>query len=257
MRDDKAIVEEEPEDFQGVTRDELKIIGLTRLLLKFGGLLVTHPVLIAESIAHKLILGNNFMTEHKCDIINSDKVIQFGDQKVPFTLFRSTVNLICPVICTGATIIGPNEEVVIHCLLDAACQYEKGQQLLLEPRFFCSARPGSELMLQNLYNCLNLNTDKLEPFIIAHILVNFNSGVVPVLLSNVSSKPMMILKNKVLADETPLTPCLYQESEFPPLTVAAAATAAGANRKELNSIEVAMANANMALSLFQRSMLKS
>ena len=95
VRDDKAIMEEETEDFQGVTRDGLRIIGLTRLLLKFEGLLVTHPVLIAESIAHKFILGNDFMTEHKCDIINSEGVIQFGDQRVLFKLFRSTVNLIC------------------------------------------------------------------------------------------------------------------------------------------------------------------
>ena len=169
------------------------------------------------------------MTEHKCTIINSEGVIQFGDQRVPFTLFRSTVNLICPVICTGATIVGPNEEAVIPCLLDATCQYgqPKGQPLLLEPR----------------------NTDKLEPFIIAHVRINYNSGVVPVLLSNLASKPMMILKNKVLADETPVTPCFYQKSEFPPLTVAAAATAAGANRKELNPIELAMANADMALAL--------
>ena len=175
------------------------------------------------------------MTEHKCDFINSESVIQFGDQRVPFTLFRSTVNLICPVICMGATIIGPNEEAVLPCLLDATCQYDKGQPLLLEPR----------------------NTDKLEPFIITHVLINYNSKVVPVLLSNLTSKPMMILKNKVLADETPVTPCLYQESEFQPLTVAAAATAAGASRNELNPVEFAMTNADMALSLEQRSMLKS
>ena len=54
----------------------------------------------------------------------------------------------------------------------------------------------------------------------------------------------------------PVTPCLYKESEFPPLTVAAAATAASACRNELNPIELAMTNADMALSLEQPSMLK-
>ena len=124
---------------------------------------------------------------------------------------------------------------MIPCLLDAPCQYEKGQPLLLEPR----------------------NTDKLEPFIIAHILINFNFSVVPVLQSNLASRPMMILKNNVLANETPVTLYLYQDNEFPPLTMAATATAAGANQKELNPIEIAMANADMTLSLEQRSMLKS
>ena len=98
VRGDKSIVKKGLEDFQQVTRDGLRIIGLTRLLLKFGELLVTHQVLIVESIAHKFILGNDLIVEHKCDIINSEGVIKFGDQRVPFTLFRSTVNLIYPVI---------------------------------------------------------------------------------------------------------------------------------------------------------------
>ena len=97
-------VEDEPEDFQGVTRDGLRIKALTCLLLKFGGLCVLYPVLIAEAIAHRFILENDFLTEHKCDIINSEGGIHFGDQLVPITLFRSTVNLICPVICTAGTI---------------------------------------------------------------------------------------------------------------------------------------------------------
>ena len=66
----------------------------------------------------------------------------------------------------------------------------------------------------------------------------------------------MILK-KVLDDETPVTPCFYQQSEFPPLTVAAAATAAGVKQKELNPIELAMSDADMASLLEQRSMIKS
>ena len=58
MRDDKAIVEQETEVIQGAICDGVRIIGITRLLFKFGGLLLTHPVLIAESIAHKFILQN-------------------------------------------------------------------------------------------------------------------------------------------------------------------------------------------------------
>ena len=87
----------------------------------FRGLLVIHHVLIAESIAHKFILENIFMTEHKCVIIKYVGIIQFGYQRVLFTLFRSTKNLICPVIFTGATIIVPNEAAVICFLPDEAC----------------------------------------------------------------------------------------------------------------------------------------
>ena len=41
VRESSDIVEEEPEDFQGVTRDGLRILRLTRLKLKFGGIVVT------------------------------------------------------------------------------------------------------------------------------------------------------------------------------------------------------------------------
>ena len=149
-------------------------------------------------------------------------------------LFRSTVNLICLFICAGATIIGYGKEAMIPCLLDAACQYIQGQSLFVEPQ----------------------NTDKLKPIIIAHLFINYTCSGFPVLLTNLTSMPMMIEKNKVLADKTPVTPGLYQESEFLPLTVGAAATAAGANRKELNPIEIAMSNTDMVVSLEQRSKLK-
>ena len=127
------IVEEQPEDFQGVTRDGLRILELTRLKLTFGSIVITHPVLIAEAIAHKFILKNDFLTEYKCDIINSEGSIIFGNQRVPFTLFRSTVNLICPFIITSATTIGLHEEAIIPAFLDASSEYIKGKSILLEP----------------------------------------------------------------------------------------------------------------------------
>ena len=126
VRDSSEPVENEPEDFQGVTRDGLRILGLTKLEMSVGSLRVKHPVLIADEIAHKFILGNDFLTEHKCDILNLQQVIRFGKESVPYTLFRSTVNSICPVVCTVATTIGPNEEAVVPALLDAAEKYAPG-----------------------------------------------------------------------------------------------------------------------------------
>ena len=46
-------------------------------------------------------------------------------------------------------------------------------------------------------------------------------------------------------------------SEFPPLTVAAAAKATAASQTELNPIELAMIHADISLTLEQRAMLKS
>ena len=74
-RDLSEPVENQPEDFQGVTRDGLRIPWLTKLEMSVGSVRVKHPILIADEIAHKFILENNFLTEHKCDILNSKKLL--------------------------------------------------------------------------------------------------------------------------------------------------------------------------------------
>ena len=116
VKDKNTLVNEEEECFQGVTHDGLKIVGITQLNLHFGMLNVKHPVLIVDKIAHKFILGNDFLTKYKCDLLNSAKVIVFGGQQVPYTLFRSTVNSICQVICSSVTTDNPYEDMVLQAL---------------------------------------------------------------------------------------------------------------------------------------------
>ena len=79
-----------------MTHDGLKIVEVTHLTLHFGKLHVKHPVLIVNKIAHKLILGNDFLIQYKCDLLNSAKACVFGGEQVPYTLFRSTVKLNLP-----------------------------------------------------------------------------------------------------------------------------------------------------------------
>ena len=126
--------------------------------------------MIAEEIEHKFILGNDFHTEHKCNILNSQNVIQFGNERVPYTLYKSTVNSILPVVCTVATTIGPHEEAVVPALLDAAEQYAPGDTLLIEPR----------------------NKFSDSPLLGARVLVSFRSPVVPLLFANLSARSLTI-----------------------------------------------------------------
>ena len=114
IKDPNTIVTEEDECFQGVTHDGLKIVGVTQLTLHFGKLHVKHPVLIVDKIGHKFILGNDCLTQYKCDRLNSAKAIVFVGKLVPYTIFRSTVNSICLVICSTTTTIGPYEEMVLR-----------------------------------------------------------------------------------------------------------------------------------------------
>ena len=97
-------LDKELETFQGVTHEGLQILGITRLKLRFGALCVIHPVLIADKIAHRFILGNDFLTQYNCDILNTKKAIDFGGKQVSYDLFRSTINTISPVICSSTTV---------------------------------------------------------------------------------------------------------------------------------------------------------
>lgn len=179
LRTNDSRVEHEPEDFQGVTHDGLRVIGVTKLQLQIGGVNASHPVLIADGIAHKFILGNDFLTLNKCDIMNSQGVIKFGNISVPYTLFRSTVNCVSPVVCSIATTIGANEEAVIPAMLDAREEYAPGDTILLEPRY---------------------NRQK-ESILTGRVLINYISPIVPVLMCNLSGKPVTIPSEQVLAED--------------------------------------------------------
>ena len=171
-----------------MTHDGLKIVGVTQMTLHFGKLHVKHTMLIVDKIAHKFILGNDFLTQYKCDLLNSAKAIVFGREQVPYTLFRSTVNSMCPVICATTTTIGPNEEMVLPALLDANAHNATNQTLLLEP-----------------------TTSKASPILKARVVVNDTPVVVPMLIANILSAPVTIEKGEILALDQPLEQHSFSE----------------------------------------------
>ena len=151
------------------------------MTLHFEILHVKHPLLIVDKIAHKFILGNDFLTQYKCDILNSVEAIVLYNELVPYTLFGSTVNSICPVICLTTTTTGPYEEMVLSALLDANAHYATNKTLLLE-----------------------LKISKASPILKARVVVNYTSVVVSLLIANISSAPFTIKKGKRLAVDKPL-----------------------------------------------------
>ena len=76
----------EQEKFQKVTRDGLRVFGLAHLKLQFESSNLEHPVVV-DNIVHKIVLGNDFLVQYKCDILNSDGVIVFGNKSIPYTVF--------------------------------------------------------------------------------------------------------------------------------------------------------------------------
>ena len=162
----------EEEDFQGVTEHGLDVLGRTHLRLRFGSLDVVHPVVVVDNIAHKFIIGNDFLLLYKCDILYSQQSIRFGAKQVGFKLFRSTVNLISPVICQETTTLEPYEEAAISCLLDSWQQHDARHPLLLEPR----------------------HDAVMDQMLGARVLINSVSPAVTMLVANLSNERVIIPK---------------------------------------------------------------
>ena len=101
-----------------------------------------------------------------------------------------TVNSICPVVCTVATTINPNEEAVVPALLDAAENYSPGDTVLIEPR----------------------NNFSDSPLLGARVLESFRSPVVPLLFVNLCARPVTIPKSTSLADDSQASPVGFERS---------------------------------------------
>lgn len=105
--------------FQGVTNDSLKVLGLTFLRLQFCALDVKHHVEIGDKINNKFILENDFFVPLQSDILNSSASIIFNGFNVSYTNFLSAVNLICTVVCQERTVIATYEKAVLPGLLNS------------------------------------------------------------------------------------------------------------------------------------------
>ena len=160
-------------------------------------------------------------------------------EREQYTLFRSTVNSISLVVCTVATTIGPSKEAVVLALLDDAANYAPGDTVLLEPGNNLSERP----------------------LLGACVVVNFCSSVVPLLLSNLTARPVTVPQTKILADDSrALLVGLERSTNQPPRSnnsrIVASAFQETETTKESTQVHQAMANVDSALSPEQRSALE-
>lgn len=119
----KTIVNAEKECIQEVTHDGQQVVKVTQLILHFINVYVKHPLLIVNKIAHKLIVENDFLTLYKSDLLNTAKAIVFRGSQVSYTLFMSTVNSICWMICSTTATIRLYEIIALSALLDANALY--------------------------------------------------------------------------------------------------------------------------------------
>ena len=214
----------------------MKVVNLIYLKLQFEYLSIEHIVVIGDNISYKFILGNDFLFQYCCGILNTPSVIVFGNKSVTYTLFRSTINSICPVIFQSRTEIEPYEKTVILELLDFYRQYDPDQTLLFDPR-------RKELM---------------QPLITEQVIVNFTSAVVAILVLNISAERETIRLSKVIADgiEFKVRHVDVKELSSLPNCVALVSTTDARSAPSPDLVSKAMKNADKSLVFEQRVILE-
>ena len=98
----------------------------------------------------------------------------------------------------------------------------------------------------------------MQPFVVARVVVNFTSAVVPILVTNISSERVTIPKEKVIADDTALKTrhVATHELSAPSNCVAVVLTTDAGSAPSVDPVTDAMNNADKALAPEQRVLLK-
>ena len=128
------------------------------------------------------------------------------------------------------------EEAIISGLLDSYRNNNPKQTLLLKPR-------KNELM---------------QPLVVARVVVNLTSAVVPILVSNISTERVTIPKGKVIADDTALKTRRVATRELSVTSncVAVVSTTDAGSAPSVDPVADAMKNADKALVFEQRVLLE-
>ena len=98
----------------------------------------------------------------------------------------------------------------------------------------------------------------MQPLVVARVIVNFTSAVVPILVSNIISERVTIITGKVIADDTALkTRRVYtQDPSAPKNCVANVSTTDPGSAPSADPVTDAMKNTDKALAPEQRVLLE-
>ena len=69
--------------FQASNCSPLEILRRAMVKIGLGVVITDHPVFISKNLIAGMLLGNDFLANHKCDVLNSLWIVEFGGITVP------------------------------------------------------------------------------------------------------------------------------------------------------------------------------
>lgn len=164
-----------------VTGEVTPFLGKAEIDLKIGLQTIRHNVLVAD-IENDGILGMDFLTAHRCDLILSEQYMKINGEKVRcFANSRNAQPRCCRVAVLDHVEIPPETEMVVEGFPKDTIDKRSTGLLEVDTKF--------------------LHTKGL---LVAKALVCPTTGVVPVRIANPYSQSCKIYKNTVIASYEPL-----------------------------------------------------
>ncbi|XP_061184899.1 uncharacterized protein LOC133192908 [Saccostrea echinata] len=161
-------------------------IGQTRVEIQIDQHKFFHDVLVAD-INNDVILGIDFLTANKCDVLLSKSCLDVQGDKIPCFRYSNEVSTCCRITVTENVVVPPGTEMIVP---GRSTGHVNKCAAILEPT--------------------NTFVEK-QGLMIARSLVHPSQGIVPLRILNLQDEPCKIYKNTVTATCEPVNNSDIQE----------------------------------------------
>ena len=172
---DKMGLLQSPINLTSANGERIPVRGECPLKLSVGDTNITHNVVVAD-ILNKFILGMDFMSQHKCDILISKEKMRINETEVPYSKHENMDIPTCRVILDEELDIPPNSEFIAQGKVENPVFH--GLVAIIEPT--------------------DKFIDKYE-LLIPKTLVRVNGDKVPIRYMNLNDESVKLHKGTILA----------------------------------------------------------
>lgn len=164
-------------------------IGQTKVEIQIDNNRFIHDVLIAD-IQNDVILGIDFLTKHKCDVLLSKNCLDVQGDKIPCFRYSNDVFTCCRIAVSDHAVVPPGTEIIVP---GRPMGHISKSPNVLEPTQHFVEKQG---------------------LLIARSLVDPAKGVVPLRVLNLPNEPCKIYKNTIAATCEPVNELDIQVQEM-------------------------------------------
>lgn len=164
-------------------------IGQTKVEIQIDNTRFIHDVLIAD-IQNDVILGIDFLTKHKCDVLLSKNCLDVQGDKITCFRYSNDVFTCCRIAVTDHVVVPPGTEIIVP---GRPLGHISKSPNVLEPTQHFVEKQG---------------------LLIARSLVDPAKGVVPLRVLNLQNEPCKIYKNTIAATCEPVNELDIQVQEM-------------------------------------------